>query len=45
MELETILAIIIAKQLIFGGEFSFIKWIKYKKVYWEQYSKWLSEKP
>lgn len=45
MELETLLAIIVAKQLIFGSEFSFIKWIKYKKDYWKKYNKWLSEKP
>ena len=45
MELEVIFAIIIAKQLIFGSEFSFVKWIKYRKSYWIAYNQWLKNKP
>tara|TARA_R110002073_G_scaffold218133_1_gene378370 strand:- start:552 stop:689 length:138 start_codon:yes stop_codon:yes gene_type:complete len=45
MELEVIFAIIIAKQLIFGGEFSFVKWIKHRKSYWITYNQWLKNKP
>ncbi|WP_271407401.1 hypothetical protein [Tenacibaculum soleae] len=43
--MKILLIIILVKQLVLGSEFNLIKWIKYKRKYWDDYCDWLRKKP